>query len=309
VLKGVAFSQKSARNHIITTSIEHPSVLSACAWLERNGFSVTRLDVDRTGTVDPEQLAGKLTDRTCLVSVMFANNETGSIQPIQELARIAKSRGALFHTDAVQAVGKIPINAEALGIDFLTLSGHKIHGPKGVGAVYVRKGVILEPLIHGGKQEQGLRAGTENVPAIAGLGKASELAIANLTRMEMVRRLRDKLESGIRDIFPECRINGAGRERLPNTVNMTLPGIRGESLVLALDRKGAAFSSGSACRSGSPKPSHVLLAIGLTEEEAHCSIRLSLGIGNTGEEMTIVLRWLAEAIGASRNSVRFVPCR
>jgi cysteine sulfinate desulfinase/cysteine desulfurase-like protein len=240
---------------------------------------------------------------------MAANNETGSIQPIRELARIAKTGGALFHTDAVQAVGKIPIDVEELGIDLLSLSSHKIHGPKGVGAVYLRKGIIVEALIHGGKQENGMRAGTENVPALAGLGKAAELAAARLPRMEEVKRLRNMLEQGLLEILPGSRVNGEGAMRLPNTLNMLLPGMRGESLVLELDRKGVSLSSGSACRSGSPKPSHVLLAMGLTDHEAHCSIRLSLGIENTEEEVVRAISLIREVVLTSQQSVRFVPCR
>jgi cysteine sulfinate desulfinase/cysteine desulfurase-like protein len=240
---------------------------------------------------------------------MAANNETGAIQPVRELSRIAKAGGVLFHTDAVQAVGKIPVDVEDLGIDMLTFSGHKIHGPKGVGAVYLRKGIPVEPLIHGGKQETGMRAGTENGPAIAGLGKAAELAASRLPRMEEVRRLRDMLEQGLREVLPGSRVNSGGAERLPNTLNMTLPGMRGESLVFELDRKGVSLSSGSACRSGSPKPSHVLLAMGLSEAEAHCSIRLSLGIYNTEAEVKRTIALVREVVSSSQENVRFVPCR
>ena len=309
VLKGAVFAHGRNKNHIITSKIEHPSILSACAWLEKNGCSVTYLDVDGSGSVDPDELGRKMTDKTCLVSVMTANNETGAIQPIAELAKIAKARGALFHTDAVQAVGKIPIDVEALGVDFLTMSGHKIHGPKGIGVLYIRKGAAIEPLIHGGKQEGGLRAGTENAPAIAGLGTAADLAQKNLQRMAKVSAMRDRLEQGIRDLAPQARVNGNGANRLPNTLNMTLPGMRGESIVLALDQKGVSLSSGSACRSGSPRPSHVLLALGLSEEEAHCSIRMSLGIANTAEEVDRTISLLGDIIKTSRNTVRFVPCR
>ncbi len=308
-IKGAAFAAGRNRNHLITTTIEHPSVLSACGWLERNGFALTYVRPDQSGTIDPAEVARHITDRTCLISVMCANNETGSIQPVAEIARIAGARGVLFHTDAVQAVGKVPIDAEALSVDFLTLSGHKIHGPKGIGVLYVRKGVSFDPLIHGGRQEGGQRAGTENSTGIAGLGKAAEVAMSNLRRMEKVCGLRDRLEEGIKKIIPEARMNGGRAERLPNTLNMTLPGMRGESLVLALDRKGVSLSSGSACRSGSPKPSHVLLALGLTEEEAHCSIRLSLGIDNTGTEVDRVVALISEIVNTSQQSVRFVPCR
>jgi cysteine desulfurase NifS len=309
VLKGTAFAHGRNKNHIITSKVEHPSILSACAWLERNGYSVTYLNVDGAGRVDPDDLGREITNTTCLVSVMTANNETGTIQPIAELARIAKARGVLFHTDAVQAAGKIPIDVEALGVDFLTMSGHKIHGPKGIGVLYMRKGAVLEPLIHGGKQEGGLRAGTENAPGIAGLGTAAELALKNLPLMANVRKLRDRLEKGIKELVPGSHVNGDTADRLPNTLNMTLPGMRGESVVLALDQKGVSLSSGSACRSGSPKPSHVLLALGLSEEEAHCSIRMSLGIENTIEEIERTLSLLGDIIKTSKNTVRFVPCR
>ena len=308
VIKGMALASRS-RNHIITSQIEHPSVLAACRWLEQLGCQVSSLAVDNNGTVDPADLAERITERTCLVSIMLANNETGTIQPVKELAATARAWGVPFHTDAVQAAGKLPLDVEALGIDFLTLSGHKLHGPKGIGVLYVRKGMSLEPLIHGGKQENGLRAGTENTAAIAGLGRAAELAMRDLPDMERVRSLRDGLEQGIRSIVPDSSVNGGGAHRLPNTLNMTLPGMRGESLVLALDQKGVSFSSGSACRSGSPRPSHVLLALGLSEEQAHCSIRLSLGSGNTQQEMDRALALLSEAIASSRSTIRFVPCR
>lgn len=309
VLKGAAFAAGKGRNHIITSRVEHPSVLSACGWLEQQGFFVTYLNVDSSGRVSPAELARHITDRTCLVSIMFANNETGTQQPVRELAAAAHARGVPFHTDAVQAAGKVPVDTEALGVDFLTLSGHKIYGPKGIGVVYARKGASLEPLIHGGKQEGGLRAGTENTPAIAGLGAAARLALRNLPVMEKVRILRDRLEQGIRAIVPGARVNGAAEDRLPNTTSLTLPGIRGESLVLALDQKGVSLSSGSACRSGSPKPSHVLLACGLSEQEAHCSIRMSLGTGTTDEEIVRTVSLFDQILRTSKSGICFVPCR
>jgi cysteine sulfinate desulfinase/cysteine desulfurase-like protein len=244
------------------------------------------------------------------VSIMLANNETGSIQPIAELAALAQARGALFHTDGVQAVGKIPVDVESLGVDFFSLSGHKFHGPKGIGALYVRRGLELTPLVHGGGQEGGRRAGTENTPGIVGVGGAAELAEKRLHLMAtQVKGLRDDLWEGIVRIFPEARLNGHPTARLPNTLNVSLPGIRGESLVLALDQQGIAFSSGSACRSGSPTPSHALLAMGLTEEAAHCAIRLSLGVDNTSEHITRTLAAMATVVHGSLSSVRFVPCR
>ncbi|MGD0234056.1 MAG: cysteine desulfurase family protein [Syntrophorhabdales bacterium] len=310
VIKGVAFSCADSKNHIITTSVEHPSVINTCQWLERQGFRVTYLPVDRNGIVSAEQLAAALGEKTCLVSIVAANNETGSLQPIEELARIARDKGVLFHTDAVQAVGKIPVDVQAWGVDFLTFSGHKFHGPKGTGAVYVRKGVQIGPLIHGGKQEGGLRGGTENTLGIVGTGRAARLAAHRLNEMQdRVRRMRDRLYEGILRIVPGAKLNGHPEKRLPNTLNVTLPGIRGESLVLELDAQGIFFSSGSACKSGSPEPSHVLLAMGLSEEEAHCALRFSLGIENTDEQIEKTLRMLGDVINASVNNVRFVSCR
>jgi len=308
-IKGVAFANVNLKNHIVTSAIEHPSVLNACRWLEKHGFSVTYLLSDREGRVSPDDLKAAITEKTCLVSVMLANNETGSIQPIAELAGIAKERGVLFHTDAVQAVGKIPIDVEDLGVDLLTLSGHKFYGPKGIGALYVRRGVLLDPLVSGGKQEKGMRAGTENVMGIVGLGKAAESAIDNLSDMNRVRRLRDRLERGIRDLIPGTKLNGHREQRLPNTLNLTLPGIRGESLVLALDQKGVAVSSGSACRAGLPEPSHALMAIGLSEEEAHCAVRFSLGLGNTTDEIDRTVSIIDHIVRETKDIIRFVACR
>jgi cysteine sulfinate desulfinase/cysteine desulfurase-like protein len=240
---------------------------------------------------------------------MTANNETGAIQPISELADICRHHGIPFHTDATQAIGKINVDVDDSGIDLLTLSGHKINGPKGIGALYIRKGVTLVPLVHGGKQEGGLRAGTENVAGIVGLGKAAELAVQRLTEMERVTVLRDRLERGIREIVPEAKLNGNSHKRLPNTLNIYLPGVRGESVVIAMDQQGVSFSSGSACRSGSPKPSHALLAMGLSDEEAHCAIRLSLGIFNTEEEIDRTIDIFEKVLKNAGLTVRFVPCR
>ena len=308
-IKGVAFANKERGRHIITSAIEHPAVLAACRWLEKLGWKVTYLGVERDGRVNPSDLDAAITSDTVLVSIMTANNETGAIQPIAQLARFARSRGVPFHTDAVQAVGKIPMDVEELGVDLLTMSGHKIHGPKGVGALYARKGVALDPLVHGGKQENNLRAGTENVPGIAGLGKAAELAARRLPEMTRVRELRDRLESGIRDLIPECKLNGPAEERLPNTLNVTLPGLRGESVVLALDQKGIALSSGSACRAGSPEPSHALIAMGLSDEQAHCALRFSLGLDNTHEEIDQTLDSIDGMLKEVSSGIRFVPCR
>lgn len=310
VIKGTALAPWNRKKHLVVSSIEHPSVLMACSWPARFGFRITYLPVDTSGRISPETLNEAMTDDTFLVSVMAANNETGTIQPIAELAAIAHERGALFHTDAVQAVGKIPLDVMSLGVDFLTLSAHKFHGPKGVGALYVRDSASVEPLIHGGKQEHGLRAGTENSIAIIGLGKAAELAERGLPEMSSnVTRLRNKLQEGIISIFPGVVINGHGEDRLPNTLNISLPGIRGESMVFALDASGISLSSGSACRSGSPKPSHALLAMGLTEEQAHCALRFSLGRETTAEEIDRTLSAMEKIIRESMQTIRFVSCR
>lgn len=310
VIKGTAFGSWNGKRHLITSSIEHPSVLRTCEWLEKFGFDVTYLPVDKYGMVRPEDLEEALTEKTFLVSIMMANNETGSIQPIGQLASIAREQGALFHTDGVQAVGKIPIDVQALGVDFLSMSGHKLHGPKGVGALYIRKGIELEPLIHGGEQEGGMRSGTENTAGIIGFGKAAELAEVHLKEMnDRVRRLRDRLWEGISRLVPGAKLNGHPELKLPNTLNVSLPDIRGESVVLALDQKGVSLSSGSACRSGSPKPSHALLAMGLSEEQAHCALRFSLGIRNTEEEIDRTLELIDEVIRESMITVRFTPCR
>jgi cysteine desulfurase NifS len=308
-LKGIALSRKNGQGHLITSSIEHPSVLKTCRWLEEKGFSVTYLEVDHTGRVDPSELEATVREETCLVSIMTANNETGVIQPIAQLARIARARGIPFHTDAVQAAGKIPLDVEELGVDLLTFSGHKIYGPKGVGVLYLRRGIEPDALIHGGKQENGLRAGTENLSGIVGLGKAAERAAMRLPEMRRVQELRNRLETGLFDIVPEVKINGDPEARLPNTLNVTFPGMRGESVVLALDQKGVALASGSACRSGSPEPSHALIAMGLTTEEAHCALRFSLGLETTSEEIDRTLALLKDVVQDTMDLVRFVPCR
>ena len=284
-------------------------MLESSRWLERQGFRVTYLPSDHDGRVRPKDLRAALDDRTGLVSVMLANNETGALQPIAELAALARERGVLFHTDAVQAVGKIPVDVEALGVDLLTCSAHKFHGPKGMGALFVRQGVSLDPLVSGGHQEQGLRAGTENVLGIVGFGKAAELALKHLPEAESLREKRDRLERGIRELLPRARVNGHPVRRLPNTLNVTFPGFRGESLVLALDQRGVAVSSGSACRAGNPEPSHVLLALGLSEEEAHCALRFSLGRGTTEEDIDRTLSILGDILQNQQAVVRFVSCR
>jgi len=307
-LKGVAFTQREKGNHIITTSIEHPAVLSTCQFLEKLGYRITYLEVDENGWLAPDKLRRAITDDTILISIMMANNEVGTILPIKELCAIAHERGVLFHTDAVQAIGKIKVDAQELDADLLSLSGHKFHAPKGVGALYVKKGVELEPIIHGGKQERGLRAGTENVPAIVGLGKAAELALHALRDYDRIAALRDKLEQGIRKLVPEARLNGHPQNRLPNTLNLTLPGLRGESLVVALDQHGISLSSGSACKSGSPEPTYVLIAMGRTEEEAHCAVRFSLSDDTTEEDIEETVSALAQVL-EEKSMVRLIPCK
>ncbi|MCB2192984.1 MAG: aminotransferase class V-fold PLP-dependent enzyme [Deltaproteobacteria bacterium] len=310
VIKGVALDPGNRDKRLITSSVEHPSVLKTFAWLSELGWDVVLLPVDAGGLVRPQDLAEALERPTALVSIMTANNETGALQPIAELVDLAHQAGALFHTDAVQAVGKIPLSVQKLGVDFLSLSGHKLHGPKGVGALYIRKGLDLEPLVHGGGQESGRRAGTENTASIVGLGAAAELAARNLGKMEReVAALRDKLWQGISDLVPQARLNGPEDQRLPNTLNVSLPGVRGESLVLAMDQKGVSLSSGSACRSGSPEPSHALLAMGLSSEEAHCALRFSLGRDNTAEEIDHTLEMMSQVMDQAGSLVRFVPCR
>ncbi|MFQ5824072.1 MAG: IscS subfamily cysteine desulfurase [bacterium] len=318
-LKGVAFApldkhpagsgQCDKGNHIITTRIEHPAILSTCAFLEKLGYKITYLEVDQYGWLPPDLLREAIQDNTILVSIMMANNEVGTIMPIKELCAIAHERDILFHTDAVQAVGKIKVDVEDLGVDLLSISGHKFHAPKGIGALYVRKGVELEPIIHGGKQENGLRAGTENVPAIVGLGKAAELALQALRDSDKVKSLRDKLEEGIKNLVPEAKLNGHPENRLPNTLNLTLPELRGESLVVAMDQHGISLSSGSACKSGSPKPTHVLLAMGKTEEEAHCAVRLSLSHISTEKNIDETVSALAQILEEMETTVRFLPCK
>ena len=307
-IKGATFAMRDKGNHIITTTVEHPAVLGACEFLERYGYRVTYLDVDGDGWLDPEKLRNAITADTILVSIMMANNEVGTILPIKELSSICREKGILFHTDAVQAVGKIIVDIQDLSVDMLSLSGHKFHAPKGVGALYVRKGIELEPLIHGGKQEKGIRAGTENIPAIVGLGKAAELVTSALLNSERIRDLRDKLEEGIRNLVTDAVLNGHPENRLPNTLNLILPGLRGESIVIALDQHGISLSSGSACKSGSPEPTHVLIAMGRTKEQAHCSVRFSLSRYTTEEDIDYTVSALEQVL-KEKDLVRLMPCK
>jgi cysteine desulfurase len=288
------------KDHFITTKVEHPAVMNLAKHLESKGYRVTYLPVDAAGRVNLDDLKTALTPTTALVSMMWANNETGVLFPVEEAARLAHSRGALFHTDAVQAVGKLPINLRETKIDMLSLSGHKLHAPKGIGALYLRKGVRFSPFMLGGHQERGRRAGTENVPYIAALGKACELAAANLeAENTRVKALRDRLEAGLLKI-PNTRVNGAGAERLPNTTNISFEYIEGESILLMISEKGVCASSGSACSSGSLEPSHVLMSMAVPQTYAHGSIRFSLSVYNTDEEVDYLLRELPPVIARLR---------
>lgn len=292
-VKGAAFALRTKGRHIITSQIEHPAVLNPCAYLEGFGYEVTYLPVDNYGMVDPQALTRAIRRDTILISIMYANNEIGTIEPIEELARIAHDREIYFHTDAVQAAGKIPLDVKAMAVDLLSLSAHKMYGPKGVGALYVRTGVQIDPLIEGGHHERNRRAGTENVPGIIGLGKAAEIALGEIAENESkVRSLRDRLEQGILERIPEVIINGHPEQRLFNTLSCCLKGIEGEGILLNLDFEGILASSGSACSSGSLDPSHVLVAIGLPPEAAHGSLRLSLNKFNTLEDVEAVLEVL-----------------
>ena len=277
-------------NHIITSKIEHHAVLHTCEYLEKRGFEVTYVDVDENGIIKLDQLKAAIRPTTILISVMFANNEIGTIQPIEEIGKIAKEHGILFHTDAVQAYCQLPIDVDAMNIDMLSASGHKLNGPKGIGFLYIRKGVKIRSFIHGGAQERRRRAGTENVPGIVGLAKAVEIAQATMeARTEHELKLRELLISRIYKEIPYVRLNGDHKRRLPNNVNVSFQFIEGESLLIMLDMAGICGSSGSACTSGSLDPSHVLLAIGLPHEIAHGSLRLTLGEENTEEEINYVV--------------------
>ncbi len=302
-LKGIAMANKGKRNHIITSKIEHHAVLHTCEYLEKHGFEVTYLDVDQYGVVSPEAVESAITENTILISIMTANNEIGTIEPIKEIAEVAKKNKIIFHTDAVQAIGHMPINVRDLGVDMLSLSAHKFHGPKGVGMLYVRNGVKIDNLIHGGGQERGKRAATENLAGIAGLAKALEIAVNDLDgNVKKMTRLRDKLINGIQEKIPYCRLNGAtGDNRLCNNVNFSFKYVEGESILMMLDMKDVAASSGSACASGSLDPSHVLLAIGLPHEIAHGSLRLSVGDDTTDEDVDYVLEVLPPIIQRLRD--------
>ncbi len=297
-IKGIADAYKAKGNHIITSSIEHHAILNACEFMEKNGYQVTYLPVDEFGRVNPEDVENAITDKTILISIMTANNEIGTIEPIAEISKIAKAHKVLFHTDAVQAIGHMKIDVNELGVDLLSMSAHKFHGPKGVGALYIRNGVKISNLIHGGGQERGKRAATENVAGMAGIAKAIELATNDLDKnIAEITLKREKLIKGIYEKIPYCRLNGpTDDDRLCNNVNFSFKYIEGESILMMLDMKGIAASSGSACASGSLDPSHVLLAIGLPHEIAHGSLRLSVGDDTTDEDIDYVLEVLPPII-------------
>lgn len=301
-LKGVAYANRKKGNHIITTAIEHHAILHTCEYLEKQGFTVTYLPVDENAMIRMEDLKNAITDKTILISIMFANNEVGTIQPIKKIGQLAKEKGIYFHTDAVQAVGNYPIDVKELNIDLLTMSGHKFHASKGIGALYIRRGVKIEEIQHGGGHERNLRAGTENVPGIVGLGKAAEIAKRDMEKkVTYVKGLRDKMITTIMEKIPHIKLNGHPEARMPGNVNFSFLYIEGESLLLNLDMKGIAASSGSACTSGSLDPSHVLLAMGLTHEVAHGSLRVTLGRGNTEEEVDYFLNVVPEIVEKLRS--------
>lgn len=301
-LAATAEAYESKGKHIITSKIEHHAILHTCAYLEKRGFEVTYIDVDENGIIKLEELKAAIRPDTILISVMFANNEIGTVQPIKEIGAVAREHGILFHTDAVQAYAHMPIHVDEMNIDMLSASGHKFHGPKGVGFLYIRTGIKTRSFLHGGQQERGRRAGTENVPGIVGMGKAAELAFAHLEeRMEKETELRDYLMKRIGEEISYCRLNGDAKRRLSNNVNYSFRFIEGESLLICLDRKGICASSGSACTSGSLDPSHVLLAIGLPHEIAHGSLRLTVSEENTIEEMDRTVDAIKEIVDRLRN--------
>jgi cysteine desulfurase len=300
-LEGVAYANENKGNHIITSSIEHHAVLETAKYLHKRGFKITYLPVDKHGLVNPDDVKKAITDKTILISAMHANNEVGTIEPVEEIGEIARQAGVYFHTDAVQTVGHIPVNVDRLKADLLSISGHKLYGPKGVGALYIRKGTKLAPLIHGGGQENRRRAGTHNVPGIVGLGKAAELAGQEADKeAERLAHLRDKLIEGLLQKIEDVHLNGHPRRRLPNNVNVSIDFVEGESMLLSLDLDGISASTGSACSSASLEPSHVLLALGLSPEQAHGSLRFTLGRENTETDIERVLQVLPGIVARLR---------
>jgi len=309
-VKGVAYANRQRGNHIITTSIEHHAVLEPCKFLEGQGFEVTYLPIDKYGLVDPEDVRKAITDKTILISVMHANNEIGTIEPIPEIAKIAQRQEIYFHTDAVQTIGHIPVNVDALGVDLLSISAHKIYGPKGIGALYIRKGTRIVPFMHGGEQERGRRASTENVPAIVGFGKAVEIAESEMQdEMERLTSLRDELIRGLFERMEGIYLNGHPSQRLPSNVNISVEFVEGESMAISLDLDGIAASTGSACASNAIEASHVLLALGLPAWLCHGSLRLSLGRETTREDMERVLEVLPRIVSRLRAMSPFLKSK
>ena len=302
-IKGYAFANKRKGNHIITTKIEHHAILGTCEFLEKHGFEVTYLDVDEFGIVTPDAVESAIKDNTILISVMMANNEIGTIEPIKEIAEVAKKHKVAFHTDAVQAIGHVPVNVTELGVDMLSISAHKFHGPKGVGMLYIKNGTRIDNLIHGGGQERGKRAATENLAGIAGLAKALDIAVSDIDKnMSHMKEMRDRLIAGIRERIDYIKLNGPEDERrLCNNVNFSYEFVEGEAILMRLNMKGICASSGSACASGSLDPSHVLLAIGVPHEIAHGSIRFSVSEDTTIEEVDYVLEQMPKIITGLRN--------
>jgi cysteine desulfurase len=298
---GVVGAATGDRKHVITSAVEHNAVLDPCLELERRGVEVTFLPVDREGIVNPEDVRRAIRPETVLITIMLANNELGTIEPIEEIGKIAAEHSVVFHTDAVQAAGKIPIDVKKLGVHLLSISGHKLYGPKGSGALYIRKGTRLESLLYGGHSERDRRPGTEDVTGIAGLGKAADLALSRMAEeTRRISALRDRLEQGLIDRIPFARVNGSRAHRTPNTTNLTLPFVEGEAMVIALDLKGIACSTGAACSAGSVEPSHVLTAIGLAPEDARATLRLSLGHRTTDEEIDFALETIPPVIDRLR---------
>jgi len=296
-IKGIAHAHRDRGDHIITTAIEHHAVLHTCAFLEEGGFSVTYLPVDREGRVEPAAVRDAITDRTILVTVMTANNEVGTVQPIREIGAVAREHGVPFHTDAVQAIGNLELDVDEDNIDLLSLSGHKFYGPKGIGALYIRKGTKIANLIHGGGQERGRRAGTENLPGVVGLGAAIERTCTDIpAHAARLAGLRDRLLAGIMEAIPDVTLNGHPTERLPGNINVSFGGIDGEALLTLLAMKGVCASTGSACSSGSESPSHVLLALGVPPQRARASLRLTLGDLTAGEDVDYLLTLLPDAV-------------
>lgn len=301
-IKGVAYANRNKGNHIITSQIEHHAVLHTCEFLEKEGFEVTYLPVDQYGQISLSDLKNSITEKTILISIMFANNEVGTIQPIKEIGQIAKEKGILFHTDAVQAIGNVKINVDEQNIDLLSMSAHKFYGPKGIGVLYIRQGTKIAQFIHGGGQEKGKRAGTENIASIVGMGKAIELAYENLEDYnKKLFNLREYLIKEVLDKIPYVKLNGHPKNRLPGNVNFSFEFIEGESLLLMLDMKGICASSGSACTSGSLDPSHVLLAMGLPHEIAHGSLRITFGDKNTEKDVEIIVENLVTIVDKLRD--------